>query len=142
MVILNALHWSHSSTILGHFSPVYTLLKTHYTHTEQVNVNPDHFRSLHPQQTNHNYLFFLGENGQQCSHFHRPNETNMVQYCQTMFLNVSSQVSVLPNVSTLAYSCSKLFKSLLYLTVTKLYNIFLQDPQSVQTCSCTSCSIN
>lgn len=94
----------------------HTLLKTHYTHTEQVNVNSDHFRSLHPQQTNHNPLFFLSAYWQHCSHVHRPNETNMVQYRHMMFWNVSSQVSVLTNVSSLAYSCSKRLKSLLHET--------------------------
>jgi hypothetical protein len=68
----------------------HTLLKTHYTHTEQVNVNSDHFRSLHPQQTSHNPLFFLGANGQHCSHFHSPNETNMVQYRQKRCFEMSA----------------------------------------------------
>jgi len=69
---------------------LHTLLKTHYTHNEQVNVNSDHFRSLHPQQTNHNPLFFLGANWQHCSHIHRRNQhgpvsSNDVLKCQLKF---------------------------------------------------------
>ena len=122
MVILNALHWSHSSTILEHFSP--------FTHTTENTLYP-HWAgkckfwllSITPPTTNHNPLFFLGANWQHCSQIHRPNETNMVQCRQTIFWNVSSHISVLPNVSSLACSCSKLLNSLSYLTVTQLQNI-------------------